>query len=31
LKPYVESFDLVAPYLTLEGLQIAYDLLSAGA
>jgi type III pantothenate kinase len=28
LKPYVASFDLVAPYLTLEGLRIAYDLLT---
>jgi type III pantothenate kinase len=28
LKPYVASFDLVAPYLTLEGLRMAYDLLT---
>ena len=27
LKPYVESFDLVAPYLTLEGLRLAFELL----
>ncbi len=28
LKPYCQSFDLVAPYLTLEGLRIAYELLT---
>jgi type III pantothenate kinase len=28
LKPYVESFELVAPYLTLEGLRIAYELIA---
>jgi type III pantothenate kinase len=30
-EPYVESFDLVAPVLTLEGLRIAYELLSGSA
>jgi type III pantothenate kinase len=29
LQPYCESFDLVAPHLTLEGLRIAYELLAA--
>jgi type III pantothenate kinase len=28
LKPYVESFDLVAPFLTLEGLRLAFELLA---
>ena len=28
LKPYVESFNLVAPYLTLEGLRLAFELLA---
>ena len=28
LQPYCESFDLVAPYLTLEGLRMAHELLS---
>jgi type III pantothenate kinase len=28
LKPYVESFDLVAPFLTLEGLRLAFGLLA---
>lgn len=27
IRPYCETFDLVAPQLTLQGLQIAYDLL----
>ena len=26
LKPYVESFNLVAPYLTLEGLRLVWEL-----
>jgi type III pantothenate kinase len=28
LKPYVESFDLVAPFLTLEGLRLAFELIA---
>lgn len=28
LKPYVESFDLIAPFLTLEGLRLAFELLA---
>jgi type III pantothenate kinase len=28
LNPYVESFDLVAPYLTLEGLRLAFELIA---
>jgi type III pantothenate kinase len=28
LRPYCESFELVAPHLTLEGLRIAYELLA---
>jgi type III pantothenate kinase len=27
IRPYCESFDLVAPHLTLEGLRLAYGLL----
>jgi type III pantothenate kinase len=27
-KAYVESFDLVAPFLTLEGLRLAFELLA---
>jgi type III pantothenate kinase len=27
IQPYCESFDLVAPHLTLEGLRLAYALL----
>jgi type III pantothenate kinase len=27
IRPYCESFDRVAPQLTLQGLQIAYGLL----
>jgi len=28
LQPYCESFDLVAPYLTLDGLRMAHEHLS---
>jgi pantothenate kinase type III len=28
LRPYVESFDSVAPFLTLEGLRLAFELLA---
>ena len=28
-RPYCESFDLVAPYLTLDGLRMAHEILSA--
>ncbi len=27
LEPYCESFDLVAPYLTLDGLRMAHEIL----
>lgn len=27
-KPYCESFDLIAPYLTLDGLRMAHEILS---
>ena len=31
LRPYCRSFDRVEPELTLQGLRLAYDLLSPGA
>jgi len=29
LQPYCECFDLVAPYLTLDGLRMAHELLTS--
>jgi len=31
IRPFCETIETVAPYLTLEGLRIAYELLSAPA
>ena len=31
LEPYCESFDLVAPYLTLDGLRMAHEILTAAS